>query len=159
MIGIAVLHRNSARIIYKIPLLKAPNLINNNMRSVTTCILCILGTFIAFFAAVSPSPQPSSVPTLPKPLNPVRALVVISTDLFGLMANSPFTAVGLYSVDGNKTSHMVFIPSWKDIEYELGLTGYQRKYYIFRKVKAALSHDSIWQVRIVPLASSSNSKA
>ena len=131
------------------------------MRAVTTCIICILFTFIAFFSVVilPKSTQPSSASLLPKPLDRTKALIVISTDLFELMAENDFTGVGLYTLSTNSQASAVFIPCWNDIEYMLGLTGDERRYYIFSKVKDALDRDGIWQLRIVPLAKSTNAKA
>ena len=131
------------------------------MRAVTTCIISTLFTFIAFFSIVilPKSIQPPSAPLLPKPLDQTKALIVISTELFDLMAANGFTRVGLYTRSTNSRAGVVFIPCWNDIEYKLGLTGDQRRYYIFSKVKDALSHDGIWELRIVPLAKSTNAKA
>ena len=128
------------------------------MRSVTTCILSVLFTFISFISVVIPykdKPKPVAEPSLDQ----TKTLVLASTDLFGLMENNPFTAVGLYTLTADGKSNAVFIPSWNDIEYTLGLTGDQRRYYIFSKVKDALNRDGIWQLRIVPLAKSTNAKA
>ena len=134
------------------------------MRAVTTCIICILFTFIAFISVVIPnkSAQQSRDSLLPEPLDQTKALIVISTDLFDLMFANDFTGVGLYTVSGkpqDPETGAVFIPCWNDIEYKLGLTGDQRIYYIFSKVKDALSREGIWQLRIVPLAKSTNAKA
>ena len=134
------------------------------MRAVTTCIICILFTFIAFISVVIPnkSAQQSRDSLLPEPLDQTKALIVISTDLFDLMFADDFTGVGLYTVSGkpqDPETGAVFIPCWNDIEYKLGMTGDQRRYYIFSKVKDALNRDGIWQLRIVPLAKNTNAEA
>jgi len=102
---------------------------------------------------------PTTKSLVPAPLDQVKALIVISTDLFDLMAANAFDSVVLYTVSGESQTSAVFIPSWNDIECVLGLIGDQRRYYIFSKVRDALDRDGIWQLRIVPLAKSTNSKA
>lgn len=128
------------------------------MRSVTTCILSVLFTFISFISVVIPykdKPKPVAEPSFDQ----TKTLVLASTDLFGLMENNPFTAVGLYTLTADGKSNVVFLPCWNDIDYVQGLAGDRRRYYIFNKVIDALSQDGIWQLRIVPLAKSTNAKA
>ena len=115
------------------------------MRTVLVFILCLSISIICLSLAIPVPHQP------PPPENPdikLGRIVMISGVVLNLMKQHPFDSFSIHTMSEKGELASTSIASWNDIGHSIKLNGAKRRYFIFRKVFAALNRDNIKRITV-----------